>query len=391
MSDSLSLGLWTIRSKLDIYFEIKNSQNIFSPNNPSALEHGNNSPGSRRLVIIDRNICKYYLEAVQNYFLSHQIDHHIVAIDSNESDKNLATLMLILQEMENFGILRRSEPVIAIGGGVLLDVVGMAAGIYRRGIPYIRIPTTLVGLIDASIGAKTGINFEIRRNRLGSYYPPIASYLDVNFLNTLPSIEISSGLGEALKMAVIKDGTLFDLLEINGADLVDKPFNSNPFANEIINRCVHGMKSELENNLWELDLKRSVDFGHSFSPIIEMRSLENGSHEPLTHGQAVAIDVIFSSIISTQRCLLDEADLLRIMRCAKNLMLPTSHPLFEEPLLILEALNDTKKHRNGNQNLPLPRRIGEYIFINNLTFSEIKEAVRLLKKYNSVIHEGICN
>ncbi len=276
--------------------------------------------------------------------------------------------------MEQFGVLRRDEPLIAVGGGVLLDVAGMAAGIYRRGIPYIRVPTTLVGLVDASVGAKTGINFETRRNRLGSYYPPIAAYLDRIFLRTLESIEISSGLGEILKMAVIKDARLFALLEEFGPALVAGKFE-HACADEVINRAVVGMKVELENNLWEKDLKRLVDFGHSFSPIIEMRSISEKGQAPLTHGQAVTLDVLFSSVLSHARGLLPEEQLRRVFRTANAMGLPTYHALFTNPLIILEALKDTMKHRNGDQHLPMPVRIGEATFFNDLSYDEIRDAV----------------
>jgi 3-dehydroquinate synthase len=309
-----------------------------------------------------------------------------VAVKSDEEDKNLDTLIFILGEMERFGLLRRSEPVIAIGGGVLLDIAGMAAGLYRRGIPYIRIPTTLVGLIDASVGIKTGINFQTRRNRLGSYYPPLASYLDKKFLNSLDLLEISSGLGEILKMAVIKDQALFHLLEENGAEILNSKFQNNDCANEVINRAVQGMKDELEMNLWEIDLKRIVDFGHSFSPVIEMRSIEDENYVSLTHGQAVTIDVIYSSIISFQRGMLEEDDLIRIAKTARIMGLPTDHNFFHQPLMVLEALNDTKKHRNGEQNLPIPNGIGSSIFINDLSLNDIKKAIGYLQTLNEKLN-----
>jgi 3-dehydroquinate synthase len=204
--------------------------------------------------------------------------------------------------MEQFGLVRRDEPVIAVGGGVLLDIAGLAANLYRRGVPYIRVPTTLVGLVDASVGAKTGINFEDRRNRLGTYYPPVAAYLDKSFLATLDTIEISSGLGEILKLAVIKDCRLFELLEQFGAELVDTKFAGVACADEVINRATTGMMDELQPNLWEKNLERVVDFGHSFSPNIEMRSLrDNGrSRSPR---QAVTLDVLLSCV-SHQRNLM---------------------------------------------------------------------------------------
>lgn len=383
MTNQATDDSWMLETNLPISFAIRNSPGLFDVNNPSLLEYGTRGAGSRRLVVIDQNICPHYLEDITNYFNGNNTEVHVVAIEATEESKNLSTLLLVLNEMERFGLLRRSEPVIAIGGGVLLDVVGMAAGLYRRGVPYIRVPTTLVGIIDASVGAKTGINFEGRRNRLGSYYPPLAAYLDKVFLKTLAPIEISSGMGEILKMGVIKCGPLFYLLEQHGQDLLETKFGKDGVADDVINFAVIGMKEELENNLWEMNLMRIVDFGHSFSPIIEMRSIEENQYAPLTHGQAVALDVIFSSIISYKRDLLSYESLVRVIKTASLLGLPTDHELFREPLVLLEALNDTKKHRNGAQNLPVPIAIGSSAFINDLTYDEIKHAARELAIINN--------
>jgi 2-epi-5-epi-valiolone synthase len=388
MNTTSNIGSWVIEAQPLIRFKIKNSPDLFSKENTDILEFGGTGNNSRRMIVIDLNICQHYLDGIKQYFDTHKIEIHVVAVEATEGYKNLDSLLLILAEMERFGLVRRSEPVIAIGGGVLLDLVGMAAGLYRRGVPYIRVPTTLVGLVDASVGAKTGINYEGRRNRLGSYYPPLASYLDKAFLKTLAPIEISSGLGEILKMAVIKDSKLFKLLEVHGETLADSKFGGNDVANDVINLAVQGMKDELENNLWETDLKRKVDFGHSFSPIIEMRSIDANHYLPLTHGQAVTLDLIFSSIISSQRNLLSKQDLYRIAVTAKSMGLPTDHDLFHEPLVILEALNDTMKHRNGAQNLPIPSSIGHAVFINDLTLDEIKLAVSELTLLNEQLNRG---
>ncbi|MEO8702142.1 MAG: sedoheptulose 7-phosphate cyclase [Kofleriaceae bacterium] len=376
---------WVMETALPIRFKIKNSPGLFDCDNHDLLEFGSQGANSRRFVVIDRHICQFYLPRITEYFKTRSVEVHILAIDATENDKNLESLLLILREMEKFGILRRDEPLIAIGGGVLLDVAGMAAGLYRRGIPYIRVPTTLVGLVDASVGAKTGINFETRRNRLGSYYPPIAAYLDKAFLRTLAPVEISSGLGEILKMAVIKDARLFELLERSGKQLLDGKFEGCVDANEVINRAVIGMKVELETNLWEKDLERLVDFGHSFSPIIEMRSINEKGQVPLTHGQAVALDVLFSCVLSSRRGQLPYADTVRVAKVAHTMLLPTNHALFNNALIILESLKDTMKHRNGDQNLPMPVRIGEPSFVNDLTYDEIKSAIPALLELQAAV------
>lgn len=379
---------WTIETQLPVSFAIKNSPGIFSPKNPDLLEYGSQGPSARRLIVIDRNITQYYLRDVVRYFESRAVQAHIIGVDASENKKDLESLFLILKEMEHFGILRRDEPLIAVGGGVLLDIAGMAAGLYRRGIPYIRVPTTLIGLIDASVGAKTGINYQVRRNRLGSYYPPIAVYLDRSFLRTLDPVDVSSGLGEILKMAVIKDLDLFLLIERHGEALFASKFAGVAAADEVICRAVQRMKEELETNLWEKDLKRLMDFGHSFSPVVEMRSIHDNGQVPLTHGQAVCLDVLLSSILSHQRGMLPYEDVLRIARAARSMALPTNHALFQAPLILLEALRDTMKHRNGDQNLPFPRGIGDPVFVNDLSYEEIKSGVEGLRAVNVALSEG---
>lgn len=383
---------WNIKTSLPIEYEIKTVSNLFDTVNLTILQYGNqignpkNESIRRRLIFLDRNVSTFYINDIKKYFEHHKIDYHIVIMDGGESEKNLENLLFSLREIEKFGLQRKNEPIIAIGGGVVMDIVGLAATLYRRGVPYIRIPTTLLGIVDVSVAAKTGINFENRRNRLGSYYPPMATLLDKNFIKTLEPIEISSGLGEILKMAVIKDDRLFSLIEEHGRELLESKFCCE-CADEVINRSIEGMKVELENNLWEKNLKRIVDFGHSFSPIIEMRSITDDSIATLTHGQAVTLGVIFSSVIATKRNLLSIDDLERIIRAADSMGLPIYHPSFGDSLLLLESLNDTVKHRNGDQNLPMPNGIGNPVFINDLSYDEICDSVKIYKKIIKKINE----
>ena len=369
---------WEINTSLPVSYQVKNCPDLFGFNN---LELASYCPVDRTLLVIDDKVAQLYLPMIEKYFAHHEITYQMVIIDGVETNKDLPNLRIILQAMEQFGMNRKSEPLIGIGGGVIQDLVGLAASLYRRGIPYIRVPTTLLGIVDVSVAAKVGINYLDRRNRLGGYYPPQAALLDKSFIATLPEIEISSGLGEIFKMAIIKDAHLFELLEQHGAQLLSGKF-THACSDEVINLAVQGMKEELENNLWEKNLKRCVDFGHSFSPIIEMRSLVDGAVPSLTHGYAVALDCMLSCIICCTRGMLDPLDTIRVIKVAKSLGLPTYHPSFGEPTLLWEALMDTCKHRNGDQNLPAPTQLGQYTFINDLTYQEVVAAAHSLKEYH---------
>jgi len=372
---------WTVASNLPVEFKVKIVNNILDPTSSHLLEYGDRNPGARRLILVDSCAFLGRESQIRSYFDHHEILTKIVSIDVSEEKKNLDNLMFILSAMENFGILRRSEPLICIGGGVLLDMAGLAANLYRRGVPYIKVPTTLLAIVDASVGVKTSINNFSRRNRLGSYYPPVASYLDKTFLTTLDDKEIISAMGEILKMAVIKNHELFTVLENNIEEILGQKFLVDGASDKIISICIDDMIKELQPNLWEKNLRRIVDFGHSFSPLLEMRSLADKNVNSMTHGGAVALDVIFSSCLSSHRNLLGRDQVIRIINLAKKMKLDTFHEYFTNELMLWEALNDTKKHRNGSQNLPTPVRIGESIFLNDVTFQDVKSTIKL---YNSI-------
>lgn len=363
---------WRVESSRTYEFDIRYSTGIFSPKNPDLLELGDTN---RRLIIFDKTVYDLYGNEARQFFEKMGVEASFYLVESTEERKDLENLSHILNHMEDFGLLRRSEPVIAVGGGVLLDIVGFAASIYRRGVPYIRVPTTLLALVDATVGAKTAINHFSRRNRLGSYYPPIVSYLDKTFVRTQSQREISNGLAEILKLALIKDAELFHLLEENTETLVEEKFQHGAVPVRVINRAITGMVEELVPDMWEHNLERCVDFGHSFSPLIEMIALPD-----LSHGEAVCIDCVYSCYIAHKRGLLERKELDSIVTTVRRLRLPTYHRLFGDPEVISAALADTAKHRNGKQNLPLPLGIGSYIFCNDLTREEIERTCAAVKE-----------
>lgn len=158
------------------------------------------SKPAKRFVVIDETVNHLYGSQITQYFEDREVVHKILPLPSTEENKCLDLVTKILEEVHEFGIDRRTEPIIAIGGGVCLDVVGLAASLYRRRTPYIRVPTTLLAYVDASVGAKTGINFAGGKNKLGSYVPPVATLLDRSFFQTLPQRQISNGMAEMLKV-----------------------------------------------------------------------------------------------------------------------------------------------------------------------------------------------
>ena len=363
---------WKIRSELEVDFSLKYSTNIFSLKNKDLLNCTEEYDVA--VIVIDKVVYNIYEDYLQHYFSFHKVEVKILSIDSGEEEKDWNSVDKILSFFEEIKLLRK-QPVIAIGGGVLLDIVGFACSIYRRGVPYIKLPTTLLAIVDASVGSKVGVNHFTRRNRIGSYYPPIISLIDKNFISTENRRNIINGLGEIFKLAVIKSEPLFNLLETNYKLLLDEKFRYGAVPVRVINLAITEMISELAPNLWEKNLKRCVDFGHIFSPVIEMNNTQS-----LLHGEAVALDCIFSSIIAFNRKYIDRDKLNRFIQLAKNLELPIYEESFNNIELIKESLADATKHRNGNQFAPLPIDIGNYRIVNDIKNSELINALEVFSQ-----------
>ena len=362
---------WSVKTELPVEFKLTYSADIFNPENKDIL---NLSASNRRIIVIDAEVYDLYKDKIEEYFHVNKLESHILCVDCKEENKTWKNLDRILEFYEQTGILRREE-VIAIGGGVLLDIVGFACSIYRRGIPYVKIPTTLLAIVDASVGSKVAVNHMGRRNRIGTYYPPLITFIDKKFIRTQSEREIINGIAEIFKLAVIKSPELFELLEENAEMLIDEKFQHGAVPVRVINLAITDMITELGPNLWEKRLDRCVDFGHTFSPVIEMANMAN-----LLHGEAVALDCLFSSCIAFIRGYINTPTLKRIFDVAKRLKLKTFHPDFTNQKMLMESLNDATKHRNGNQFAPLPIAIGNYRIVNDINADEMKWAANVFEE-----------
>ncbi|MFF3428126.1 ROK family protein [Streptomyces sp. NPDC002602] len=351
---------------------------------PNTLASGRSTPqvaarpgphgAARRLVVTDKRVWEIYGDALTNALTggSENITLETLLLEPDESGKNLAAVSDLVDAFDRFGLLRRSEPVVAVGGGVLLDLVGFTAGIYRRGVPLIKVPTTLLGMIDAGIGVKTAINYGGQKSRLGTYSRPSQVVIDPGFLSTLDPREYRCGLGEAIKIAVVADVTLFNLLDAHSRTLAAGTPDPR-VESEVIERSIAAMLGELVGNLGEDRLDRLADIGHAFSGALEM------SLEPtLLHGEAVAIDLAVTVMLSRNRGLLAPAVADRVIRVLTDLDLPTSHREMTLDLLV-EALAHTSLHRDGRQRLPLLEDVGRAVFVNDVTEAELGEALAALQ------------
>ncbi|MDX6348403.1 MAG: 2-epi-5-epi-valiolone synthase [Streptomyces sp.] len=384
---------WSVFSIKPVQYEVRISEDLLAVDNTAILEDVAATGRPRRFVVVDSVVHDLYGERIRTYLDHHGVDYRILTLRAGEGHKDLEGVQQVAAGLDEFGIDRRREPVIGIGGGVLLDIVGMACSLYRRGTPHIRIPTTLIGLVDAGVGAKTGVNAGGHKNRMGTYFPASRTLLDRTFLTTLDDRHISNGLAEILKIGLIKDARLFELLERHGSELLrtklQRPSGTEADhlvqapagqrltlqehvldpATEVIQRAVQGMLEELQPNLWEQVLERVVDYGHSFSPTVEMHALPE-----LLHGEAVTVDMALSTVLAERRGLVDASQRARVLRVMDELGLPTWHPSCT-PEVLVPALRDTVRHRDGAQRLPLPLGIGGAVFVNDVSEEELVAAV----------------
>jgi 3-dehydroquinate synthase len=361
---------WQVRAQRPVAYDVLKAPGLFAPGNESLLAFGRRE-GARRFVVVDANVMRHHGAAIRGWFDHHGIDARIVVFPGGEENKGIAAYQELARALDAFPIHRRDDPVIAIGGGVLTDVVAFVAASYRRGVPHIKVPTTLMGYIDAALGIKAGINFNGNKNRLGSFDPPLAVLLEPAFLATLPRRHLLNGVCEIVKLAIIRDATLFAQLETGGAASIAVRF-AGAAGEAILDRAIGGMLEELEPNLFEEDLARKVDFGHTFSYGLEAR------HERrLLHGEAVLLDILVSVLIAEHRGLLAGHEAARVFALVERLRITPDLGVLDAGTM-WNSLLDRIAHRNGRQRVPMPAGIGGCVFLDDIARHEIDAAVPAL-------------
>lgn len=350
-------------------FEVVFDKNIFELSNPIIKHYCDQR---KCLVIISETIKQLYFSEIDSYFRTFCKDNYkIITIKTTEQNKNIQNVLQICKLGKDFGLDRKSL-MVAIGGGILLDIVGFSSSMFKRRLDYLRIPTTLLGQIDAGIGIKTGVNFDGTKNYIGSFYPSIATINDISLLKTLPREHLLCGLAEIIKMAIIVDGNLFNMIESSYVDLIKFRYQKDfKIATEINMRAVNLMLEILHENFYENKLERLVDFGHTFSPFIE-----EYSNFEINHGLAVAMDIA----ISTEISLLTNNISLEARNRILSLLLQVGYELYNDqtflPDLMWDSLDIIILHRGRKLNLVIPTDVGRACFINDIE----KISPQLLKK-----------
>jgi 3-dehydroquinate synthase len=337
--------------------------------------------GRRALLVTTPTVARLYGRELVAQLGARGADLSVLELACTEQGKCVDLVSRVCREALERGLDRRGV-LVGMGGGVCTDVVTVAASWIRRGIAHLRIPTTLIGQIDAGIGIKGAVNFCGKKSYLGSFYPPEAVLIDQRFLHSLPPAHLRHGLAEMLKIALVRDATLFDLVEAHAASFLAGGFaEPRTEARQALWRAVEGMLRELGANAYEnRSYQRLVDFGHTFSP-----SLEAASRFTLPHGEAVAVDMALSAMLAADCGLLDAAVCRRILAAVRSAGLPvyTAHLT---PRLCREALGEAALHRGGVPNLVLPVAIGSATFVErptDLPHAALARAIRRLARESS--------
>ncbi|WP_375503149.1 sedoheptulose 7-phosphate cyclase [uncultured Jatrophihabitans sp.] len=357
---------------------------VFDPANPQLAD--NYLSLGRCLAVVDATVDRLYGARMRAYFDHHGIALTVFPVTIKEVDKSLDKLERIVDAFGEFGLVRK-EPVLVVGGGLITDVAGFACASYRRSTNYIRIPTTLIGLIDASVSIKVAVNHGKNKNRLGAYHNSSQVILDFSFLETLPTDQVRNGMAELIKIAVVSNAGIFELLEKYGEDLLATRFghlDGTPELREIAHRVTYDAISTMLHlevpNLHELDLDRVIAFGHTWSPTLEL-----APELPFFHGHAIAIDMAYSTTIAEQRGYITVADRDRIFWLMSRIGLSIDSPYFTAELLA-KATESILQTRDGQLRAAVPNPVGTCFFVNDLTVDELARLLEVHKRTCSTVY-----
>jgi 3-dehydroquinate synthase len=379
---------FNVTSLHEIKYNLTYVDHIFSTKNRHLFECYKQY--KRCVTVIDKNVYDFYGEQLKSYFDYFNIDLVLYPVTITETNKTIETFESIIDFFDEVKLLRK-EPVLIIGGGLITDPVGFACSAYRRNTPYNRIPTTLIGLIDASVAIKVAVNHRDKKNRLGAYHASGNVFLDFSFLKTLPDSQMVNGMSELIKIAVVSQKDIFEKLYKYGVMLLETKFGNINGNEELRQASVfityEAIKKMLQleiPNLYELDLERVIAYGHSWSPVLELIP------EPhMFHGHAVSIDMAFSATIAESRGYITSDAHKKILDLISNIGLSLDNPYFDEEVAV-KGLESIVLTRDGYQQLAVPRPIGECYFINDLTNTEMLTQLKRHKDIcRSYVREGM--
>lgn len=326
-------------------------------------------PG-KTFVVVDTNTHEFCLPRFLSQVYGLQ-DSEIIEIDPGEAHKNIETCMGLWSVLSELGADRNSL-VINLGGGVISDIGGFIASTYMRGISYINVPTSLLGMVDAAIGGKNGVSLGNLKNQIGVVNPAEFVMIDLQFLQSLPQKEFRSGLAEVLKHGLIHDEKYW------GKSKSISNFTSDQLE-EVVRESVAIKDSIVNNDPKEKGLRKTLNFGHTIGHAIESFHLENSGTEKILHGEAVAAGMVMACYISTETEGFPKEKLKDVTEVVLSIFgkIPLEK---EDDKKILEIMKFDKKNSNGKINFVLLKNIGSPVIDCNVSKQIIFDAFDYYRK-----------
>lgn len=300
-------------------------------------------------IVCDSTTKRLFGEKLKKKLLAEKLKAGLFSFPAGEKSKNLATVEKLMDEMLSKGIDRKSM-VIALGGGVAGDVAGFVASCYMRGIPYVQVPTTLLAMVDSSIGGKTGVDLKNGKNSCGAFYQPKAVFMNVSYLEKLPEKEIRNGLAECIKYGIISDKELFYYLEEN----LDRIFAKDKrVLGNIVSECARIKSEVVINDEKEQNLRKILNFGHTIGHAVE--ALTN--YKKYSHGEAIACGMHYELLLAEKICNFPHEEAEKARALLERSGFEVDLPELKSKKLI-EFMKKDKKNVSGKINFALPKMIG---------------------------------
>lgn len=338
-----------------------------------ALMIGNSHVASRYVIVTDSHVCSLYAEALLSSLNKLSVKSNLIVFPAGERSKNIKTVLNITNKLLDLSADRKTA-LIALGGGVVGDVIGFVASIFMRGIPYIQVPTSLIAQVDSSIGGKTAIDLPQGKNLLGTFYQPADVLIDIKFLETLSEVEYKNGLAEVVKYGIIDSEVLFRKLESGVEEIRSR---DKLFLEEIIQIACNIKKYFVEKDEHDQGLRGVLNFGHTLG-----HALESASGYRISHGNAIAVGMIAATRLSKKLYGLKAEDQKRIERLIESMGLTCRIPENLAIENILSRLQQDKKKDGKTIHFVMLKKIGMPFISDGVPENLLCETISELKELN---------
>ncbi|NLY61162.1 MAG: 3-dehydroquinate synthase [Clostridiales bacterium] len=313
--------------------------------------------GNKVMLVTDENVKELFVHDITSIISSMGCEVSLAVVPPGEASKSLKIAEALYTQALN-AMLDRSSSIVALGGGVVGDLAGFVASTYMRGINFLQIPTTLLAQVDSSVGGKVAVNHPLAKNIIGSFYQPKSVYININTLDSLPQRQFSTGMAELIKYGFIWDKDFLGWLENNIDRLIKKEKNALAYA---IDRCCRIKAEIVGQDEKEKGLRAILNFGHTIGHGLESIS----SYCLYTHGEAVALGMVYESLIALQKGLVDQSLVDLLINLLKAANLPTKITEIDVESLI-QAMAHDKKNKSGSIVFILPIEYGKVDIFNDV-------------------------